>query len=63
VERLRRISGGEQQDRPETPAVQPARTNTPAVSAVRPAQADMAVARDRNAFPLDENEHEFKEGF
>jgi methyl-accepting chemotaxis protein len=63
VERLRRIAGGDQKDGQKTSDAPPARPGAPAVSAVRGTEADLALARGRDAFPLDESEHEFKEGF
>jgi methyl-accepting chemotaxis protein/methyl-accepting chemotaxis protein-1 (serine sensor receptor) len=63
VERLRRISGGDETSGQEPPAGRSARPSAPALSAVRSAEPDMALARGCDAFPLDESEHGFKEGF
>jgi methyl-accepting chemotaxis protein/methyl-accepting chemotaxis protein-1 (serine sensor receptor) len=62
VERLRKISGGDQTGGQRTAPGRPARENVPVARArARDAEPDMALARGRGSFPLDEGEHEFKE--
>jgi methyl-accepting chemotaxis protein len=59
VERLRKISGGDQTSEQRTSPGRPTPGAAVAKASARAADPDLAVGR--GAFPLDESEHEFKE--